>query len=86
MFRMLTKPDRVGLPNPWDGKPLGKEIRKGPGTRRLAEPTPPPILLTRTALLLPHEPAADCARYDSLRGTSRHGMHPNPGPDGKPQA
>lgn len=35
VFRMVTSPDLVGAPNPWDGKPLGKEIRKGLGTRHL---------------------------------------------------
>lgn len=35
VFRMVTPPDLVGVPNPWDGKPLGKEIKKGLGTRHL---------------------------------------------------
>jgi len=37
VFRMVTPPDLVGRPNPWDGKPLGKEIKRGLGTRRLPE-------------------------------------------------
>lgn len=37
VFRMVTPPDLVGLPNPWDGKPLGKEIKKGLATRHLPE-------------------------------------------------
>ncbi len=53
---------------------------------RRRDPTPPPPLLTPTVLRLTHEPVADCARYDSLRRTSRHGTHPNPRPDGQPQA
>ena len=36
-FRMVTPPDLVGVPNPWDRKPFGKEIKKGLGTRRLPE-------------------------------------------------
>ena len=52
---------------------------------RRRDPTPPPLLLTPTALRLTHEPVADCARYDSLRRTSRHGTHPNFRPDGQPQ-
>jgi hypothetical protein len=52
---------------------------------RRRDPTPPPLLLTPTALRLTHEPVADCARYDSLRRTSRHGTHPNLRPDGQPQ-
>jgi hypothetical protein len=53
---------------------------------RRRDPTPPPLLLTPTALRLTHEPVADCARYDSLRRTSRYGTHPNFRPDGQPQA
>jgi hypothetical protein len=53
---------------------------------RRRDPTPPPLLLTPTALRLTHEPVADCARYDSLRRTSQHGTHPNLRPDGQPQA
>jgi transposase len=34
---------------------------------RQREPTPPITILTPEALRLRHEPAADCARYDSLR-------------------
>jgi transposase len=34
---------------------------------RQREPTPPVTILTPEALRLRHEPAADCARYDSLR-------------------
>lgn len=37
VFRMKTPPDLVGVPNPWDGKPLGKEIKKGLGTRHPVE-------------------------------------------------
>ncbi len=29
VFRRVTPPDLIGLPNPWDGKPLRKEIKKG---------------------------------------------------------
>jgi len=53
---------------------------------RRRDPSPPPLLLTPTALRLTHEPVADCARYDSLRRTSRHGTHPNPRPDGDVEA
>ena len=53
---------------------------------RRRAPTPPPLLLTPTALRLTHEPVADCARYDSLRRPSRHGTHPNLRPDEQPQA
>lgn len=35
VFRYVTPPELVGVPNPWDGKPLGKEIKKGFGTRHL---------------------------------------------------
>jgi hypothetical protein len=34
---------------------------------RLRQPAPPATILTPDALRLRHEPAADCARYDSLR-------------------
>lgn len=37
VFRMMTPSDLVGIPNPWDGKPLPKEIKKGLGTRHLPE-------------------------------------------------
>ena len=37
VFRMVTPHALVGVPNPWDGKPLGKEIRKGLGTRHPPE-------------------------------------------------
>ncbi|MCT8159519.1 tyrosine-type recombinase/integrase [Pseudoruegeria sp. SHC-113] len=37
VFRMVTPHDLVGVPNPWDGKPLGKEIKRGLGTRQLTE-------------------------------------------------
>lgn len=37
VFRMMTPSDLVGVPNPWDGKPLPKEIKKGLGTRHLPE-------------------------------------------------
>jgi hypothetical protein len=53
---------------------------------RRRDTAPPPLLLTPTALRLTHEPVADCARYDSLRRTSRHGTHPDLRPDGQPQA
>ncbi len=36
---------------------------------RQREPTPPVTILTPEALRLRHEPAADCARYDSLRSS-----------------
>jgi transposase len=48
--------------------------------------SPAPLLLTPATLRLTHEPVADCARYDSLRRTSRHGTNPNPRPDEQPQA
>lgn len=35
VFRYVTPPELVDVPNPWDGKPLGKEIKKGLGTRHL---------------------------------------------------
>lgn len=35
---------------------------------RRRNPDPPPLLLTPTVLRLTHEPMADCARYDRLRG------------------
>ena len=53
---------------------------------RRRDPSPPPLLLTPTSLRLTHEPVADCARYDSLRRTSRHGTHSNPRPDGNTEA
>ena len=53
---------------------------------RSHDPSPSPLLPTPTALRLTHEPAADCARYDSLRRTSTYGTHPNPRPDEQPQA
>lgn len=37
VFRMVTPSELVGVPNPWDGRPLGKEIKRGLGTRRLTE-------------------------------------------------
>ena len=37
---------------------------------RQREPPPPMTILTPDALRLRHEPAADCARYDSLRSTA----------------
>lgn len=37
VFRFVTPPELVGIPNPWNGKPLGKEIKKGLGTRHLPE-------------------------------------------------
>jgi len=42
---------------------------------RQRDPTPQPLLSTPAALRLTHEPVADCARYNSLRRTSRHGTH-----------
>lgn len=53
---------------------------------RRRDPSPPPLLLTPTALRLIHEPVADCARYDSLRRPSRHGPHTHPRPDGNAEA
>ncbi|MCX7287233.1 MAG: IS21 family transposase [Rhodobacterales bacterium] len=53
---------------------------------RRRDPLPSPLLLTPTSLRLTHEPVADCARYDNLRRTSRHGTHPNPRPDGDVEA
>jgi len=35
VFRYISPPELVGVPNSWDGKPLGKEIRKSLGTRHL---------------------------------------------------
>lgn len=37
VFRMVTPRELVGIPNPWDGKPLGREVRRGLGTRHLPE-------------------------------------------------
>ncbi|MBY4893322.1 phage integrase SAM-like domain-containing protein [Rhodobacteraceae bacterium N5(2021)] len=37
VFRMATPLALVGVPNPWDGKPLAKEIKRGLGTRHLPE-------------------------------------------------
>lgn len=37
VFSMVTPPDLVGVPNPWDGRPFGKEIRKGLKTRMLPD-------------------------------------------------
>lgn len=37
VFRMVTPLELIGKPNPWTGKPFGKEIKKGLGTRRLVE-------------------------------------------------
>jgi integrase len=37
VFRIVTPPDLVGVPNPWDGKPFGNEIKKGLGTRHLPQ-------------------------------------------------
>jgi len=37
VFRMATPLDLVGVPNPWDGRPFGREIKKGLGTRQLPE-------------------------------------------------
>ncbi len=52
---------------------------------RQRAPIPLPLLLTPTALRLPHAPVADCARYDSLTRISQHGTHPNLRPDGSPK-
>lgn len=35
VFRMVTPAPLVGCPNPWDGTALGKEIKRGLGTRHL---------------------------------------------------
>ena len=53
---------------------------------RRRDVAPSPLLLTPATLRLTHEPVADCARYDRLRRTSRHGTHPDPRPDEQPQA
>ncbi|WP_276947575.1 IS21 family transposase [Haematobacter massiliensis] len=53
---------------------------------RSRDPAPAVLLPTPATLRLTHEPVADCARYDSLRRTSRHGTHPNPRPDGDAEA
>ncbi|WP_108257975.1 hypothetical protein [Mangrovicoccus ximenensis] len=37
VFRMLTPPHLIGMPKPWDGKLLGKEIKRGLTTRSLPE-------------------------------------------------
>ena len=37
MFRMATPLALIGKPNPWDGKPFGKEIVRGLGTKRIGE-------------------------------------------------
>jgi len=37
---------------------------------RRRDPGPPAMIMTPEALQLRHEPAADCARYDSLRRAS----------------
>lgn len=37
VFRMTTPVELIGVPNPWDGSPLKKEIRRGLGTRHLLE-------------------------------------------------
>lgn len=37
VFGMKTPSDLVGVPNPWDGRPFGREIKKGVGTRRPPE-------------------------------------------------
>lgn len=37
IFRMLTPPILHGKPNPWDGKPFLREIKRGLGTRHLVE-------------------------------------------------
>jgi len=48
---------------------------------RQREPPAPLTILTPDALRLRHEPAADCARYDSLR-RGRDGTFPDPRHDG----
>jgi hypothetical protein len=53
---------------------------------RSKDAAPPPLLLTPASLHLTHAPVADCARYDNLRRTTRHGTHPNPRPDGDIEA
>jgi hypothetical protein len=53
---------------------------------RRRDPAPAVLLSTPATLRLTHEPVADCARYDSLRRTSRHGTHPNPRFDGDAEA
>ena len=53
---------------------------------RRKDVAPLPLMLTPASLRLTHAPVADCARYDSLRRTSRHGPHPDPRPDDRPQA
>lgn len=45
VFRFVTPPELAGFPNPWDSKPLGKEIEKSLGTRRL--PTSPDVVKPR---------------------------------------
>ena len=35
VFRMVTPPDLIGVPNPWDGRLFGKEIKRGLKTRHL---------------------------------------------------
>ncbi|WP_176445183.1 hypothetical protein [Maliponia aquimaris] len=37
VFRMITPRELVGLPNPWTGKPVGREIKRGLGTRHAVE-------------------------------------------------
>lgn len=37
VFRMVTPPTLVGVPNPWDGKPLRREIKRGLATSHLPE-------------------------------------------------
>ena len=95
----LRDPDAskfVGDPKDWDQaeaacrEALDKGVHSAPVVinilARRRDPTPPPFLLTPSTLRLTHEPVADCARYDSLRRTSRHGTHPNPRPDGNAEA
>jgi hypothetical protein len=53
---------------------------------RSRDPSLSPPLLIPTALRLTHEPVADCARYDSLKRTSRHGTHANLRLDGNTEA
>jgi hypothetical protein len=37
VFRMVTPPEVIGKPNPFTGKPCGKEVKKGLGTRHPVE-------------------------------------------------
>ena len=37
VFRRVTPAPLIGIPDPWDCKPLGREVRRGLGTRHLPE-------------------------------------------------